>query len=97
MFVRIVKLTFREETTADFSQLFEERKSDIRNQPGCTGLRLLRDRNDPRIFFTYSHWNDESDLENYRKSELFTQVWGTVKTWFADRPEAWSVDVLHEL
>ena len=48
--------------------------------------------NNPEIFFTYSYWNDEQDLENYRKSELFKTVWAKTKMFFNDKPLAWSVD-----
>ncbi|HRE73091.1 MAG TPA: antibiotic biosynthesis monooxygenase [Flavobacteriales bacterium] len=97
MFVRIVKLSFREDKIEDFERLFEKNKIAIRNQPGCKGLRLLHDKTNPCIFFTYSDWEKEEDLENYRQSELFSQVWGTVKPWFTNKAEAWSVDVQHSL
>lgn len=92
MFTRIVKLSIRSDATANFEKLFETYKHDIRNQPGCTGLKLLRDKHDQRIFFTYSLWENEKDLNNYRESALFEKVWGTTKTFFDARPEAWSVD-----
>ncbi|MFT6838359.1 MAG: quinol monooxygenase YgiN, partial [Sediminicola sp.] len=53
MFVRIVKLTFKEENIASFEQIFEDSKQVIRNVEGCTFLELLQDRNNPNIFFTY--------------------------------------------
>ena len=41
---------------------------------------------------TYSHWNGPEDLENYRTSETFGKIWPTIKPWFAEKPEAWSVE-----
>jgi len=49
------------------------------------------------VFFTYSYWNDESDLENYRKSELFKNIWSATKKNFSAKPEAWSVHKLVSL
>jgi quinol monooxygenase YgiN len=43
------------------------------------------------IFFTYRHWQAPENLEAYRNSPLFNEVWSQVKVWFADKPEAWSV------
>ena len=43
------------------------------------------------------NWESEEDLENYRKSELFTEVWDFTKQLFNDKPEAWSVDKLDRL
>jgi quinol monooxygenase YgiN len=92
MFIRIVKLTIAPASVPAFHALFEKYKSQIRNQEGCRGLRLLIDKNDPRIHFTYSHWEKEEDLERYRNSALFAEVWGTTKTFFEEKAQAWSVD-----
>ncbi len=91
MIVRIVKLTFKKENIASFGQLFEETKGSIRNFKGCTFLELYQDRENPSLFFTYSHWNSEEDLENYRKSAFFEEVWGRTKKLFAQTPKAWSL------
>ena len=34
----------------------------------------------------------EEDLENYRHSELFQNIWAETKVFFNDKPLAWSVD-----
>jgi heme-degrading monooxygenase HmoA len=67
-------------------------KTRIRNAEGNRLLELYQDKNDPRIFFTYSYWETEEDLENYRRSELFYDVWTFTKKLFNAKPEAWSVD-----
>ncbi|MGY8913874.1 MAG: putative quinol monooxygenase [Flavobacteriales bacterium] len=92
MFVRIVKLTFKKENIASFEQIFEQSKKLIRNVEGCTFLELLQDKDNPNIFFTYSHWQAEENLDQYRNSELFKNIWGQTKALFAERAEAWSVD-----
>ena len=97
MFVRIVKLSFHEENIPAFLDNFELMKEKIRNSPGNRLLELYQDKNDKGIFFTYSYWNQESDLEDYRNSELFYDVWTFTKKLFNARPEAWSVDKLVSL
>lgn len=97
MFIRIVKLTFQEEKVPTFLANFEQNKEAIRSQPGCKRLELLRDKDQPNIFFTYSWWEHTEDLENYRHSELFKNVWANTKVLFSDRPEAWSVDQVEVL
>ncbi|ALM06812.1 antibiotic biosynthesis monooxygenase [Sediminicola sp. YIK13] len=92
MFVRIVKLTFKKENIASFEQIFEDSKNLIRNVEGCTFLELLQDKDQPNIFFTYSYWQSEENLDNYRNSTLFKNIWGQTKALFAERAEAWSVD-----
>lgn len=97
MLVRIVKLTFQEDKIADFLNNFNEIKHQIRRFEGNEFLELYQDKQDIRVFFTYSYWKDEAALEKYRQSELFNEVWSYTKTLFADKPEAWSVDKLATL
>jgi heme-degrading monooxygenase HmoA len=97
MFIRIVKLSFHEEHIPAFLANFEIMKVRIRNAPGNRFLELYQDKNNPSIFFTYSYWETEADLENYRNSELFNEVWSFTKKLFNDKPEAWSVDKLASL
>ncbi|UTW62597.1 antibiotic biosynthesis monooxygenase [bacterium SCSIO 12741] len=94
MIRRIVKMTFNPEKVEDFLAVFRESRDKIASQPGCTHLELFQVTDRPNIFMTYSYWEDESDLENYRHSDLFKSVWARTKIHFADRPEAWSVKVL---
>lgn len=92
MFVRIVKMSFHSKYITEFLEMFDEKKEAIKNSNGCLLLELYQDKTNPDVFFTYSHWQDESDLENYRNSELFKKVWAKTKTFFNDKPQAWSVD-----
>ncbi len=94
MIVRIVQMTFRQDKVTEFRKLFEERKETIRNFNGCTHLELWQDKNHQNTFFTYSHWNSETDLDHYRFSEFFKDTWGKTKALFETKPQAWSVNVI---
>ncbi|KAF9657649.1 MULTISPECIES: putative quinol monooxygenase [Tenacibaculum] len=97
MFVRIVKMSFKPEKIKEFLNNFNSKKEFIRNSPGCRLLELYRDKTNPNIFFTYSYWNTEQDLENYRNSDLFKGIWAQTKILFNDKPLAWSVDKVESL
>jgi autoinducer 2-degrading protein len=97
MFTRIVKMSFAEENIPAFLENFELIKDKIRNAAGNRLLELYQDKTNPCIFFTYSYWETEEDLENYRKSELFNDVWTFTKQLFNDKPEAWSVKTIASL
>ena len=97
MFIRIVKMSFKEEHIDEFLKNFNINKKNIRNFEGCRLLQLLRDKNNPNIFFSYSYWESEEHLENYRNSELFKSVWKKTKVLFNNKPEAWSVDTIESL
>lgn len=92
MFIRIVKMRFQEDKIEAFLENFEQIKHKIRGFEGNQFLELYQDKNDNRIFFTYSFWETEAHLEKYRHSELFNEVWTYTKAMFSDKPEAWSVD-----
>lgn len=89
-------MTFRDEHTQDFIAHFEKIKHKIVEMPGCESLRLHRDLENSNIFFTYSQWNADVDLQNYRQSVLFLDTWKIVKAWFQERAEAWSVNTIFE-
>ncbi len=92
MLIRIVRMTFQPEKLDEFLEIFHSTKIKIRNQPGCRHLELLQDLNTPNVMVTYSHWDSEQDLNNYRDSELFANVWAKTKALFADKPLAFSVE-----
>lgn len=87
---------FTEAGVGDFLQIFEEHKTAIRNFEGCLHLELLKDVNDKLVYTTLSHWRDEASLDLYRASDLFTSVWGNVKTLFSKRAAAFSLVKIFE-
>ena len=97
MIIRIVKMTFDLDKVDKFVSFFEKHKYKIRNFPGCTYLQVLRDKSQPNIIFSYSHWESEVNLDDYRNSELFNEIWPYTKKMFSAAPEAWTTEVLHDL
>ncbi len=96
MIKRIVKLTFREDKIDDFQAIFESGKTNIRNFEGCHHVELLRAHSPKNVFFTFSIWESEEALEQYRNSELFQTTWSKTKALFSDKPFAWTVDLISE-
>jgi len=94
MIVRIVKMVFYENRSEDFAQLSTSIQPAIRKIKGCLHLDLLQDIQHKNIFFSYSHWESEEDLNNYRNSDFFQQTWGKVSQWFREKAQAWSTTKL---
>lgn len=92
MLVRIVKMSFEPAKIPEFLDNFHQNKNAIRNFEGCELLKLYADNNESNIYFTYSYWENDYNLENYRNSDLFKQVWAKTKPLFNAKPQAWSVD-----
>jgi autoinducer 2-degrading protein len=91
MITRIVRMEFQPAHVEDFLAHFSSVRGLIRNFPGVQQLELRGDANHSNVFYTYSHWNGESDLEAYRQSDLFKSAWAQAKTWFAGKPQAFSL------
>ncbi len=90
MLTRIVKMTFREDKCPEFEALFGQINEKIAKQPGCIDVKLLKEINQPGVYFTISHWDSEESLTAYRNTDLFGEVWPTVKSWMSAKAEAWS-------
>lgn len=90
MVLRVVRMTFVPALTPDFLALFQASEARIRQQPGCRRLELWQDANDPAIFCTFSHWETAADLDAYRRSALFGEVWPATKRLFAEPAYAFS-------
>ncbi|MBK7128663.1 MAG: antibiotic biosynthesis monooxygenase [Crocinitomicaceae bacterium] len=93
---RIVRLSFKPGHGHEFEHYFHEIKEKIAAQPGCLGVKLLRDTDHPGTYFTYSVWQNQEALDAYRTTDLFSVVWPKVKQWFDEKPQAWSTLVIAE-
>lgn len=91
MLIRLVKMHFSTAFVDEFKVMFKSVQPKIAAFDGCTSVLLLQDSVNPDIFFTISHWKDETYLENYRRSELFIKTWAIVKPNFQTKAEAWSL------
>lgn len=92
MITRIVKMKFQEEHISEFKKFSKEIEDVIKAQEGCLALEILQDISDKSTFFTYSKWNSENDLNKYRNSDFFKNIWPKTKLWFSGKPNAWSVN-----
>ncbi len=96
MIHRIVRMQFHKQHIDDFKGLFDQRKTKIKASAGCHGVKLLQDKNDPCIFFTFSLWESEQDLNNYRNSSFFADTWKLTKSMMESKAKAWSTSLINE-
>jgi len=94
MLTRIVKMQFKPEKVDEFLSHFNSVKDKVRNQPGCLEMFLYKDHAHPNVYFTISTWELDTDLEQYRKSAFFKEVWFFTKELFEVKAEAWSIEKL---
>ncbi|MEM7369088.1 MAG: antibiotic biosynthesis monooxygenase [Bacteroidota bacterium] len=94
MITRIVRMEFQPHQLPTFRNIFDQSKASIRAFPGCHHLELHQDPHAAHILYTYSLWESEVALDQYRKSELFGKVWPKTKALFAAKPIAYSLHLL---
>ena len=92
MITRIVKLTFKKDNISKFMAIWNESRHKIAGFDGCHFVEMLQSKNPENICFTYSIWNNEEALNNYRNSDLFKKTWAKTKILFDGKPEAWSTN-----
>jgi len=91
MITRIVKMGFKQEYLKNFEAVFQKNKNSILAFKGCHHVALYKDTQQSNVYFTYSHWDNESVLNEYRHSVFFQETWKNIKPMFNQKPEAWSL------
>ena len=95
MIKRIVKMTFQPHAVQIFlNDVFAPTKDQIRAFPGCRHMELLRHLDQQNVLFTLSIWDSQEALDIYRQSALCQETWSKTNALFAEKAEAWSVEVL---
>ena len=91
MITRIVRLSFHPQHIETFLGVFADSKNDIKAFDGCEYLALMRDQDQPNVYYTHSKWISDEALQEYRKSPLFQTTWAKTKILFNDKPLAYSL------
>jgi len=89
--IRIVRLTFPIENTEKFAEIFHASKDRIAQFDGCLSVEIMKDHNDPQVYYTYSKWDSQNHLDEYRKSAFFKETWTNTKALFSARALAFSM------
>ncbi len=95
--LRIVRMDFSPEKVSDFMEVFNASKQRIRAFPGCLYLALHTDIHHENVKYTYSLWESENALTNYRHSELFKNTWAETKILFQSKAQAFSLVQTEEI
>lgn len=93
MIVRLVRLTFSPQSVDAFDALYAQFEARIHARPGCRMVRAMRVPDEPCQRATLSLWDAQEDLDAYRESALFGEVWPATKALFDAPPEAQSYEL----
>lgn len=87
-------MEFLPEKSDEFEACVKNITQRIANFEGCYAVRILRESDEGNVFFSYSYWRSKEDLEKYRKSDLFREIWPKTKAMFSSRAIAWTTEVV---
>ena len=57
----------------DVAEIFSKLTDESRKEPGCTFYQVHRHRTEPRRFFIYEQYKDDTALESHRATPHFLQ------------------------
>ncbi|MDG2369061.1 MAG: antibiotic biosynthesis monooxygenase [Flavobacteriales bacterium] len=97
MIIRIVKLNIKPSEIKNFKDIFNLNKNKILGFKGCIDVNLLQEKRNESIFFTYSKWESLNSIEDYRNSDIFKSIWSSVKPFFNEKAQAWSLDQINHI
>ncbi len=90
MITRIVELQIQAEQIGAAKKLLEDVAPKVRNMPGCRRLEIMFDIHRKGRVTTYSYWESETNLNEYRDSDVFLVFWKAIKPMFSEKARAWS-------
>lgn len=95
MILRLVGLPVHPDRVEELERAFAGARPRIAALPGCHRVTLLRTGDDDKPdFLTLSVWTGREDLEDYRRSELFKDIWPAIRQTLREKPWAKTYDYL---
>ncbi|MDP6350350.1 MAG: antibiotic biosynthesis monooxygenase [Chloroflexota bacterium] len=97
MILRLVGLPVEPGQVAEMERAFAMARPRIAALPGCQQVSLLRTgEGEEPDFLTLSVWDGRDDLEEYRRSDLFREIWPAIRATLRDKPWAKTYDYVAE-
>lgn len=94
MIKRIVRLQFNPDKVEEFLNVYKKHINSMAKRPECISLELLKEKGTLSTFYTFSIWESEDALHEYRSSEYFRDIWGRIKPWFSEKAQAWTLEMI---
>lgn len=79
-----------------FKQTLKDYQKALKEQKGCMHLDMFSDKKEKDIFYSYTIWDNDTNLKKYRKSALYKELSGKILPLCDKEPKAWTVDEAFE-
>ena len=80
--------------TKDVEESLKGAQAKFRNLPGCRGLRVLADVNNPEVFISVSYWND---ADTNIQTEIINSAIDTALENFSTEKQSETYRIVQEL
>ncbi len=91
MILRVVKLKVDPRKMEAFQLFMENLHDEKLRLNGCLHFDFFNERQNPNIFYSYTIWEHEKFLKQYKKTDLFKEVVQTLRELCIDEPQAWTI------
>lgn len=92
MILRIVKIKIDEVKIDTFKLFMKNLRNEKLRLKGCLHFDYFHEKKNKNIYYTYTIWENEKHLNQYKKSELFKKVISTLNSLSIEEPRAWTIE-----
>lgn len=92
MILRVVKMNVDEEKRDAFELFMKNLREEKLKLAGCLHFDYFHEKNNKNIFYSYTIWESEKYLKQYKKTDLFIEVVSTLKKLCTEEPKAWTIE-----
>ncbi len=85
-------MTLKEAHVDSFKKRIPIISIEVRRVSGCMHNDIFRDKNKDNVFYSYTIWNSEEDIEKYLNSQYYKEIWNDLWDYFKIEPQAWKID-----
>lgn len=75
-----------------FRDTFTNYQSQIKDFKGCMQHDIFCDKEKEEIYYSYTIWDSEKNLNKYRKSTLLKEINTNIIQYCSKDPQAWTID-----
>jgi heme-degrading monooxygenase HmoA len=94
---RVIIIKAPEEKFKEAEQIWKEDCAPLmRRQKGCRAEKFMRSLDHPDLYISYSEWDSQEDIDNYRNSEDHKKIRTESRALQGSRAVVWTYEILNE-
>ncbi len=91
MILRVVKMKVDLRKIDAFKLFMDNLHDEKLRLAGCLHFDYFNERQNPSIYYSYTIWEHEKYLKQYKKTEFSKEVLQTLRDLCVEEPQAWTI------